>query len=212
MEPIQPPFYFKYLTLMSYHVFLRERVDTAIYEVGVGGEYDATNIVESPAVTGITSLGIDHVNTLGETLKEIAWHKAGIQKLGVPSLTVNQPSDAMSVIETRARERDVQSLRVVNIDSRLQNVKIRPDADFQRLNASLAIALTETALQKLDPGFKTSLESLPQDFVDGLEQVVWHGRCEKKIEDNIIWHLDGAHTADSIKIACRWFGEECAST
>jgi folylpolyglutamate synthase len=210
-EKIHPPFYFKYLTLISYHVFLRERVDTAIYEVGVGGEYDATNIADRPAVTGITSLGLDHVNTLGETLQEIAWHKAGIQKPWVPSFTVNQLSDAMHVIEARAKERGVKSLKVVDLDPRLQNVKIRPDADFQRSNASLAIALAETALQKLDPKFQLPSKSLPQKFVDGLEQVVWHGRFEKKVEDNITWHLDGAHTADSIKIACRWFGEECAS-
>lgn len=209
-RPIPPPYYFKYLTLMSYHVFLREGVDTAIYEVGIGGEYDATNIADHPSVTGITTMGIDHAYTLGETLKDITWHKAGIQKPGVPSLTVNQLPDAMEVIENRAKERNVKSLKVVDLDTRLENVKIQPNADFQRSNASLAIALAETALQKLDPAFQLPLHSLPREFVDGLEQVVWRGRCEKKVEGNIIWHLDGAHTADSIKIVSRWFGEECA--
>jgi hypothetical protein len=209
-EPMDPPNYFKYLTLMSFHVFLREGVDTAIYEVGVGGEYDSTNIADHPAVTGITTLGIDHVQTLGETVEEITWHKAGIQKPGVPSFTVNQLPGAMKVIEDRAKERDVKSLKVVNIDPRLKKVKIRPDADFQRSNASLAIALAETALKKLAPTFQVPQDRLPHEFVDGLEQVVWRGRCEKKVEGNITWHLDGAHTADSIMIACRWFGEECS--
>lgn len=132
-EPIPPPLYFKYLTLLSFHVFLREKVDTAIYEVGVGGEYDATNIADHPAVTGITTLGIDHVKTLGESLKEIAWHKAGIQKLGVPSLTVNQLPEAIEVIEARAKERSVESLSIVEIDPRLKDFRIQPNADFQKV-------------------------------------------------------------------------------
>lgn len=210
-EALKPPDYFKYLTVMSYHVFLREGVDTAIYEVGLGGEYDATNVVDRPAVTGITAMGIDHVLVLGETIEEIVWHKAGIQKPGVPSFTVTQLPAAMKGIEDRAKERHVKSLKVVDLDPRLQKVNIRPNADFQKSNASLAIALAETTLKKLDPRFQLSPDSLPKEFVDGLEQVVWRGRCEKKVEDNIIWHLDGAHTADSIVIASRWFGEECSS-
>lgn len=191
-------------------MFLQEGVNAAIYEVGVGGEYDATNIVDCPAVTGISTLGIDHVLTLGETLREIAWHKAGIQKPGVPSFTVQQLPAAMEVVDNRAKEREVESFRVIGLDPRLDKVKIRPDADFQMSNASLAIALAATALRKLIPNFQLPLDSLPQEFVDGLEQVVWRGRCEKKVEGNIIWHLDGAHTADSIKIASHWFGEECS--
>lgn len=210
-KQLQPPDYFKYLTLMSYHVFLRENVDTAIYEVGLGGEYDSTNIIDRPAVTGITTLGIDHVLVLGETIEEIAWQKAGIQKPGVPSFTVKQLPTAASVIEKRAGEKGVKSLEVVDLDPRLQKVDIRPNAGFQKSNASLAIALAETAIRKLDHSFQLPPDSLPQEFVDGLEQMVWRGRCEKKVEGNITWHLDGAHTADSIIISSCWFGEECTS-
>jgi folylpolyglutamate synthase len=209
-EPILTPFYFMYLTLMSFHVFLKEGVDTAIYEVGIGGEYDATNIPDRPAVTGITMLGIDHVWILGRTIEEIAWNKAGIQKPGVPSYTVSQLPGAMKVIEDRAKERNVKGLNVVGLDPRLKTVKIRPDADFQRSNASLAIALAETALKKLDPSFQLSPGPLPKEFVNGLERVIWRGRCEKKVEGNITWHIDGAHTTDSIIIASQWFGEECS--
>lgn len=75
------PGYFRYLTLMAFHVFLREEVDVGIFEVGVGGRYDSTNVLENPLVTGITSLGYDHQGILGKTLAEIAWHKAGIFKV-----------------------------------------------------------------------------------------------------------------------------------
>jgi folylpolyglutamate synthase len=75
------PTYFRFLTLMAFHVFLREKVDAAVVEVGIGGAYDATNILEKPAVCGVSSLGFDHQAILGETLPEIAWHKCGIFKV-----------------------------------------------------------------------------------------------------------------------------------
>ena len=195
---------------MSYHVFIREGVNAAVYEVGMGGEYDSTNIVDAPAVTGISSLGIDHTYTLGDTIEKIAWHKAGIQKRGCSSITVTQPDPALSVIKDVARERHVKDLRIVGQDERLEGVAIRPEAPFQKLNASLAIALTETVLQKLDPRFEQSSEMLPEEFKEGLQKVIWRGRCEKKTEGNITWYLDGAHTADSIVLASRWFSAECS--
>ena len=189
---------------MSYHVFIQEAVDVAIYEVGIGGEYDSTNIVDAPTVTGISTLGIDHTFTLGNTIEEIAWNKAGIQKKDVPSFTVKQWPHAMKVIKDRATERGVKTLGIVPLDRRLDHVSIRPDADFQRGNASLAVKLTETVLEKVDPSFSRS-ETLPQEFVDGLEKVVWRGRCETKVDGNITWYLDGAHTADSVVVATKWF-------
>jgi folylpolyglutamate synthase len=198
------PVYFRYLTLMSYHVFLQEGVDAAVYEVGIGGQYDSTNVVENPAVTGISTLGIDHVFALGNTIEKIAWHKGGIQKKGAPSFTVKQSPGALAVVQGRAEETKVKTLTILDEDSRLAGVKIRPDAAFQRLNASLAIKLAETALQKLDPKFEIC-PTLPKEFVDGLEQVVWRGRCELKKEGNVTWYLDGAHTQDSIMVATNWF-------
>ncbi|CAL3970141.1 unnamed protein product [Diplocarpon coronariae] len=209
--PFEKPAYFRYLNLMSYHAFLQENVDAAIYEVGVGGEYDSTNIVDQPAVTGISTLGIDHTFTLGDTIDKIAWHKAGIQKKGVPSLSVVQLPAAMEVVEERARERAVKSFSAVALDRRLDSVKIRPDAPFQKSNASLAVALAETLLKKLDPAFQPDPAKFSREFVDGLEQVVWRGRCESKVEGNITWYMDGAHTADSIIVAAKWFSREATS-
>lgn len=179
-----------------------------ICEVGVGGEYDSTNIVRKPVATGISTLGIDHTFSLGESIEEIAWHKAGIQKPGVPSFTVSQREGAMGVIKSRAEERGVGFLRVVEQDPRLEGVKVRPDASFQKGNASLAIAMTETLLRELDPGFEIQPEELPKAFKDGIEQVVWRGRFEKRVQEDVTWHMDGAHTTDSILVASKWFCEE----
>lgn len=75
------PGYFRFLTLLAFHTLLSEKVNATILEVGVGGTYDSTNIVPRPVVTGVTALGLDHVNVLGKTLKEIAWQKGGIYKV-----------------------------------------------------------------------------------------------------------------------------------
>ncbi|KAL0474986.1 tetrahydrofolylpolyglutamate synthase [Neurospora intermedia] len=202
------PIYARYLTLMSYHVYLSEGVDVAIYETGIGGEYDATNVVDRPVASGISTLGIDHVFVLGDTVDKIAWHKAGIMKTGSPAFTIEQVPSAAQVLKDRAVEKGVD-LKILDVDSRLNGVKIRPDAPFQKKNATLAIALAETALKKLNPSFKPGSDSLSPEFVQGLEQVVWRGRCEVKEEDQAVWHLDGAHTVDSLKVAGRWFVEEC---
>ncbi|KAI1871025.1 hypothetical protein JX265_006065 [Neoarthrinium moseri] len=204
------PIYARYLTLMSYHVYLKEGVDVAVYETGIGGEYDATNIVERPVAAGISTLGIDHVFALGDTVDKIAWHKAGIMKLGSAAFTIEQVPEAAKVLQKRANEKKVE-LKVLGVDSRLKGVDVRPDALFQKKNASLGVALAEAALQKLDPSFKQNLDQLPKEFVDGLEQVIWRGRCEVKTEGPLVWHVDGAHTVDSLKMATKWFAGECAS-
>ena len=80
-------------------IFLRQKVDTAVLEVGLGGRLDATNVVREPYVCGITSLGYDHMEILGHTLPEIAAEKAGILKKGAPAFTVQQPADAMKVLQ-----------------------------------------------------------------------------------------------------------------
>ncbi|KAF7538955.1 hypothetical protein G7054_g2533 [Neopestalotiopsis clavispora] len=203
------PIYARYLTLMSYHAFLREGIDVAVYETGIGGEYDATNIVERPVASGISTLGIDHVFALGATVDKIAWHKAGIMKPGCAAFTIEQVPEAAEVLVSRAQDKGVD-LKVLDVDSRLEGVDVRPDALFQKKNATLGVALAETALARLDPSFKRDPEKLPQEFKDGLEQVVWRGRCEVKPEGPVIWHVDGAHTVDSLKMATKWFADECS--
>lgn len=201
------PIYARYLTLMSWHVFLQEGVEVAVYETGIGGEFDATNVVEKPVVSGISTLGIDHVFALGNTIDKIAWHKAGIMKTGSPAFTIEQVPEATEVLRQRAVEKHV-NLEVLEIDPRLRAVKIRPDAAFQKRNASLAVALAETVLLKLEVTLPPKSEPLPYEFVAGLEKVVWRGRCEVKLEDKVTWHVDGAHTADSLKMSAKWFNDE----
>lgn len=67
--------------LMAMKIFMEEKVDAVVVEVGIGGEYDYTNTIRNPIVCGITSIGVDHTEVLGETVQEIAWHKGGIIKV-----------------------------------------------------------------------------------------------------------------------------------
>lgn len=197
------PVYFRFLTLMAFHTYLSEGVDTAIVECGIGGEYDSTNILVKPRVTGITSLGIDHVAMLGDTIEEIAWHKAGIMKLGVPAFTVLQLPLAQKVLSQRAAEKSV-NLQTVSTDPYLSTIRLGLAGNFQLSNASLAIRIASAQLIALHhpppPTFP-----LPPEFVRGLEQVQWPGRCEIRRENNINWHIDSGHTLESIQAAATWF-------
>ena len=108
------PGYFRYLTLMSFHVFIQEKVDVAVVEVGVGGSFDATNIINRPTVTGVTSLGLDHVAILGKTVSEIAVHKTGIFKIGAPAYSVvHDDAEANKVVEKRAQDLGVPLYNLV---------------------------------------------------------------------------------------------------
>ena len=204
LEGEEKPGYFRMLTLLSFHVFMEEGVDAAVYEVGVGGEFDATNVFEAPAAAGILDLGIDHVGTLGGTLAEIAWHKAGVIKPGAPAFTVPQEPEAMKVLQQRARDAGVELVEV-GIHPALRDVAVRPDEAYQRRNASMAIQLSAAALKKL--GVELDLrDKLPKEVVQGIENVNWRGRCEELPARGKNWCLDGAHTEESLEIACRWFG------
>lgn len=93
---------------MAFHIFKTEKVDVSIIEVGIGGEYDSTNIIPCPVVAAITPLGLDHTNILGNTIQEITWHKTGIFKAGCNAVYIEQKEEVtMEQIEDRAAEKKV---------------------------------------------------------------------------------------------------------
>lgn len=94
--------YFEITTVAALLAFSRVRADFTLLEVGLGGRLDATNVVETPEVTVITPISIDHESFLGDTLTKIATEKAGILKRGVPCVVGPQPEEAMDVIEAQA--------------------------------------------------------------------------------------------------------------
>lgn len=201
------PVYFRYLTLLSFHVFLQEGVDTAIYEVGVGGEYDSTNIIESPTVTGVSPLGIDHTFMLGNTIEEIAWNKGGIFKPGAKAFSVSQPESALKVLKERAAERKAPFEEVsVRPDIASGEVKLGLPAEFQKINASLAVSLVGEHVRVLTEGKGVIPKEgkLPKEYITGLAESKWAGRCQTIQIGNVRWLLDGAHTKESVTVAGEW--------
>ncbi|XP_013770120.1 folylpolyglutamate synthase, mitochondrial-like [Pundamilia nyererei] len=144
------PTYFGILTILAFHIFLQEKVDLAVIEVGIGGAYDNTNIIRRPWVCGISFLDIDHTDILGDTIKQIAWHKAGIYKPGVPAFTIRQPEDAMPVLEEWAKEIGVGvhvAVSTVDYQAECGPLHLGLAGQHQRSNASLALQLSHTWLQ-----------------------------------------------------------------
>jgi len=192
---------------MAFHTFLSLGVDATVLEVGVGGTYDSTNIVPKPIVTGITALGIDHVGVLGKTLKEIAWQKGGIYKEGVPAFSVPQPEEGMQVLVERAKELKASEFVVTSKLPGISNVKLGLAGAHQVGNAILAVHLAKSFLRNSDPS-SAEEASLPQSFIDGLEDIKWPGRCQTVADPaypGLTWYLDGAHTIESLECSIQWF-------
>lgn len=209
MTPGSKPGYFKYLTLLSFHVFMQEGCNCCVYEVGVGGEYDSTNIIEKPTVCGITRLGIDHTFMLGNTIEEIAWNKGGILKKDSPAFTIpDQPIAGYKVLQERAAERQTV-LKTIPIFDELKKIRLGIAGDFQITNASLAVTLASQSLTAMGvlekPVALESKAEIPRSFLDGLIDTQWEGRCQTLERGNSTWFIDGAHTKDSIEAASAWF-------
>ncbi|PGH27153.1 hypothetical protein AJ80_01109 [Polytolypa hystricis UAMH7299] len=132
--------------LLAIHTFIREDVDAGIFETHHGGEHDATNVVQKPVVTGITSLGMDHVAQLGPTIEDIAWHKAGVFKAGAPAFSAPQESGPAEVLRNRAAEK-MTTLGFISTNSDLPVNDRVLSVPVQRLNCSLALELARPFLQ-----------------------------------------------------------------
>ena len=186
--------FFEFVTVMALCYFAEQKCELVIWETGLGGRLDATNIV-TPLASVITNIGLDHQQWLGDTLEKIAAEKAGIIKPGVPVLTAATGA-ALVVIERIARERNAPFTKVGQASS--LSVAGRMPApplpgEHQRLNAALALA----AVEELQPKIPVSEKQIR----DGLAQVNWPGRMQlitRPSGQKIL--LDGAHNSDGAEV------------
>lgn len=197
------PRYLQFFALLAFHVFIREKVDVAILETHSGGEYDATNVVQEPRVTAVTTLGMDHVQMLGPTIENIAWHKAGIFKPGAIALSAQQDAQPQKVLERRGAEKGV-AVRCVGVDPRLPTDCKALSVHVQRQNASLAIAASDALLEAVSPS-RTRLSE--EDIAVGTHTFSWPGRFQVVHEGEWTWFLDVAHNDMSVKVASKWFAK-----
>ena len=199
------PTYFECVTAMAFECFARERVECGVFEVGLGGRLDATNIL-SATVTVITRIDFDHENFLGHSLKEIADEKAGILKPEVPMIVAEQRPEAREVILARADQlrcpviETAQAFQITGESSKNgffrarvtelstgDSFDIAPSLPgrFQLQNALNALAAARYLAKR---GFGISAN----DVTEGISKTAWPGRLEK-LQSSPDVYLDGAH-------------------
>src|SRR5580658_2421912 len=142
------PTFFECVTAMAFLAFAEHHVDFAIYEVGLGGRLDATNIVE-PEVAIITPVDFDHENFLGHSIEEIATEKAGIIKPGAWVVSASERLEARAVIARRCTEMDA---RLVEVDAAAHLNDIRDDGGLYRAVAAFTHSRKQLALAPSLPG------------------------------------------------------------
>ncbi len=212
---------FEITSALAFEAFRRQHVDVAVVEVGLGGRLDSTNIVD-PTLSVITSLSLDHMKVLGDTLEKIAREKAGIIKNGVPVVSAPQHPDAMAVLETVSSEKN-SPLTVIGRDLNARLLKHTLDgqwfevsssaltdgtnspfpADYQkgmdfyipllgRHQVDNAAVAIAAVMQLRQLGFEIN----DQAVQDGLAKVIWPCRFEVLSRDPYLV-VDSAHNRDS---------------
>ncbi|KYK54168.1 hypothetical protein DCS_06125 [Drechmeria coniospora] len=209
--PESKPFFFRFLTILAWHIFLKLDVRSVVLECGIGAEYDATNVLPPEAVSAavISQLGVDHVAMLGDTVEKIAWHKAGVLKAGIKTFTRrldSQPA-VMEVLRTRAAEKEAILVEVDDaVVEEWGGVEGLLRGDFQKFNQALAVmAVCEHLGQGTSPS--AALRDMPPEMMTGLRRARLRGRCEMIEQDDVTWLLDGAHTRESLEEVARWLNQ-----
>ena len=202
---------FEIITAIAYDYFASEQVDVAIMEVGMGGLLDSTNVCQ-PILTGITTIGLDHVALLGDTLEAIAEQKAGIIKQDIPLVTGHIVPEALTVIDPIAEAKHAPRLaygadyqvrhqesvvagEIFDYTSSVRQGRFQTGllGLHQIENAGMAFALLDTYCQKTG-------RELPENYLvaQALEETSWPGRLEV-VSRKPLMILDGAHNPHAIK-------------
>ena len=214
---------FEIVTALAYDYFATEKVDVAIMEVGMGGLLDSTNVCQ-PILTGITTIGLDHVALLGDTLEAIAEQKAGIVKQGIPLVTGRITSAALAVIDRIAEGKNAPRLaygsdyqvshqesvvagEIFDYTSAVRQGRFQTGllGLHQIENAGMALTLLDTYCQE------TGRELASNDLVaQAMEETSWPGRLEVVSREPLMI-LDGAHNPHAIKALLATLQERFAS-
>ena len=202
------PTEFEIVTTMAFYYYYEQNVDYVALEVGLGGRYDATNIIKSSQVSVIGSISLDHTNILGDNISKIAYEKGGIIKENGVAIVYNQSDEVKNVIkqicydknatyiETNFDDIDIkksdiysQVYDVTIFDESYENIEIKLIGEHQINNSILA--LTVIKYLECNKGLKIDDKSIRR----GLINTKWPGRIEK-ISENPLFIIDGAHNED----------------
>ena len=199
------PTEFELITAIAFVYFSSQKCDFVVLECGLGGRLDSTNVIDTPVLSVITGIALDHTSILGDTIEKIAYEKAGIIKCGVPVLFGGEDPIAERVIEARAHE--VGSPFYLSTDTRIQNVKssiLGTDFDsdcYDGLHLSLLGSYQVKNARNVLSAVKILREqgiSIPESAVRaGLSSAVWHARFEKLSDEPLVIY-DGAHNREGV--------------
>ena len=166
------PTFFEVSTAVAFEIFRRAAVDVAVVEVGLGGRFDATNVL-TPTITAITTIAFDHERHLGNTLDQIAFEKAGIAKPGVPLVIGRLPREAAARIAKVAREVDAPMFdaHATTTDRKYPPLDLALKGRHQLENAAVAVAILERWSTLVN---HVSTEAI----VTGLTECEWPARLE----------------------------------
>jgi len=202
---------FELITAIGFLYFLEEKVDLAVIEVGLGGLLDSTNVIK-PVVSGITTIGLDHIDILGNTIEEIAFQKAGIIKENIPVVTGNIQSSPLQVIKNVAskhhapiyefgKDYQIQPHTLNDWGEKfdftsdiftLPELKTSLLGQHQVENAAMAVELSLVYAQKMN------IDLSPEAIRKGILTAFWPARMERLSENPLII-LDGAHNVHAIE-------------
>lgn len=205
------PTEFEIVTAMAFYYYNQEKVDFVALEVGLGGRYDATNVIDKPVVSAITSISLDHTGILGDTLGKIAFEKGGIIKEDCPTIVYPQQEEASEVIKNICAEKkskyiecDFKNIEIKssNINSQIYNcningkelrdLEIKLIGDHQIKNSIVAL----NVIEYLNSIKITNISE--ENIRKGLLETKWPGRIEK-ISENPMFIIDGAHNEEGAK-------------
>ena len=209
-QGLEHPTTFEILTAIAFLYYKEEATDYVVLEVGLGGRFDSTNIIDSSLVSIITTLDYDHIAELGDTLGKIAYQKAGIIKENAIVVSYPQDEEAVVVIKEVVAEKNAELYFSPNEQIKIKeesefgsifdytdgkykmdNLKISMIGEYQVYNASLAV----TALLVLRE--KGLLKISDEEIRNGLSKTKWKGRLEV-LKRNPTFLIDGAHNVQGI--------------
>ncbi|MCR1876479.1 bifunctional folylpolyglutamate synthase/dihydrofolate synthase [Paraclostridium bifermentans] len=205
------PTEFEIVTAMAFYYYNQEKVDFVALEVGLGGRYDATNVIDKPVVSAITSISLDHTGILGDTLGKIAFEKGGIIKEDCPTIVYPQQEEASEVIKNICAEKkskyiecDFKNIEIKssNINSQIYNCNINGkelrDLEIKLIGAH-QIKNSIVALNVIEYLNSIKITNISEENIrKGLLETKWPGRIEK-ISENPMFIIDGAHNEEGAK-------------
>lgn len=211
LDGMPHPTSFEAETALSFLYFVEKGCELVILETGMGGTFDATNLIQTTQVAVLTSISMDHMAFLGNTLSEIAQQKAGIIKEHCHVVTCQQPKEVMQVIEAACQEKDAvlhvagtNDKKETYVDQKKYGIKKQSFRYGKKVKIEIPLAgryqieNAVTALEAVEVLRKLGYRISGQQMIQGFRNTVWNGRFTV-LSDKPYFIVDGAHNEDAAK-------------